>query len=74
MTKKIVQLCTSISRQQSCASEVAIDVQHMSRDEACAIGRVDPADSIGPILGYLVALLAGLIIVAIVPWISTGFL
>jgi tripartite ATP-independent transporter DctM subunit len=41
---------------------------------ACAIGRVDPAEGIRPILGYLLALLAGLIIVAIFPWISTGFL
>ncbi|QUS39983.1 TRAP transporter large permease subunit [Tardiphaga alba] len=41
---------------------------------ACAIGRVDPAEGIKPILGYLLALLAGLIIVAIFPWISIGFL
>jgi tripartite ATP-independent transporter DctM subunit len=41
---------------------------------ACAIGRVDPADGIRPILGYLLALLAGLIVVAIFPWISIGFL
>lgn len=41
---------------------------------ACAIGRVDPAEGIRPILGYLLALLAGLIIVAVFPWISTGFL
>jgi TRAP-type C4-dicarboxylate transport system permease large subunit len=41
---------------------------------ACAIGRVDPAQGIRPILGYMVALLAGLIIVAIFPWISIGFL
>jgi tripartite ATP-independent transporter DctM subunit len=41
---------------------------------ACAIGRVDPAQGIRPILGYLLALLAGLIIVAIFPWISIGFL
>lgn len=41
---------------------------------ACAIGRVDPAEGIRPILGYLLALLAGLIIVAIFPWISIGFL
>jgi tripartite ATP-independent transporter DctM subunit len=41
---------------------------------ACAIGRVDPAEGIRPILGYLLALLIGLIIVAIFPWISTGFL
>ncbi|QDM22235.1 TRAP transporter large permease subunit [Tardiphaga sp. vice154] len=41
---------------------------------ACAIGRVDPAEGIRLILGYLLALLAGLIIVAIFPWISIGFL
>jgi tripartite ATP-independent transporter DctM subunit len=41
---------------------------------ACAIGKVDPAEGIRPILGYLFALLVGLIIVAIFPWISIGFL
>jgi tripartite ATP-independent transporter DctM subunit len=41
---------------------------------ACAIGRVDPAQGIRPIWGYMLALLAGLVIVAIFPWISVGFL
>jgi tripartite ATP-independent transporter DctM subunit len=41
---------------------------------ACAIGRVDPAEGVRPIMGYLFALLVGLIIVAIFPWISIGFL
>jgi tripartite ATP-independent transporter DctM subunit len=41
---------------------------------ACAIGRVDPAEGIRPIWGYLLALMAGLIVVAIFPWISIGFL
>jgi tripartite ATP-independent transporter DctM subunit len=41
---------------------------------ACAIGRVDPADGIRPIWGYMLALLVGLIVVAIFPWISIGFL
>jgi tripartite ATP-independent transporter DctM subunit len=41
---------------------------------ACAIGRVDPAEGIRPIWGYMLALMAGLIIVAIFPWISIGFL
>jgi tripartite ATP-independent transporter DctM subunit len=41
---------------------------------ACAIGRVDPAQGIRPIWGYLLALLVGLIIVAAFPWISIGFL
>jgi tripartite ATP-independent transporter DctM subunit len=41
---------------------------------ACAIGRVDPAEGVRPIWGYLLALLVGLIVVAIFPWISIGFL
>jgi tripartite ATP-independent transporter DctM subunit len=41
---------------------------------ACAIGRVDPAEGIKPIWGYMLALLIGLAIVAIFPWISIGFL
>jgi tripartite ATP-independent transporter DctM subunit len=41
---------------------------------ACAIGRVDPAEGMRPILGYMLALMVGLIIVAAFPWISIGFL
>lgn len=41
---------------------------------ACAIGRVDPAEGIRPIWGYMLALLIGLAIVAIFPWLSIGFL
>ncbi len=41
---------------------------------ACAIGRVNPDEGIGPIVGYMVALLIGTVIVAFVPWISIGFL
>jgi tripartite ATP-independent transporter DctM subunit len=41
---------------------------------ACAIGRVDPSEGVRPIWGYLLALLVGLIVVAIFPWISIGFL
>lgn len=41
---------------------------------ACAIGRVDPNDGIKPLWGYMIALLAGLILVAAIPWISIGFL
>ncbi len=41
---------------------------------ACAIGRVDPAQGIRPIWGYLLALLIGLVVVAVFPWISIGFL
>lgn len=41
---------------------------------ACAIGRVDPAEGIKSIWGYMLALLIGLVIVAVFPWISIGFL
>lgn len=41
---------------------------------ACAVGRVDPAQGMRPIVGYVIALLVGLAIVAAVPWISIGFL
>jgi tripartite ATP-independent transporter DctM subunit len=41
---------------------------------ACAIGRVNPSEGLKPILPYLVALFIGTIVVAAVPWISTGFL
>lgn len=41
---------------------------------ACAIGKVHPDEGIGPIWAYMGALLAGLAIVAAIPWISTGFL
>lgn len=41
---------------------------------ACAIGQVHPNEGIRPLLGYMVALLLGLILVACVPWFSIGFL
>ncbi|MCP3397183.1 MULTISPECIES: TRAP transporter large permease subunit [unclassified Bradyrhizobium] len=41
---------------------------------ACAISRVNPDAGMKPIVGYIAALLIGLAIVALVPWISTGFL
>jgi len=41
---------------------------------ACAIGRVNPDEGMRPILGYMLALMIGLILVAAVPWISIGFL
>ena len=41
---------------------------------ACRIGNVSPDEAIGAIWPYLVALLAGLVVIAAVPWISTGFL
>ena len=41
---------------------------------ACAIGRVDPDARHPADLGYMLALLVGLVIVATFPWISIGFL
>jgi tripartite ATP-independent transporter DctM subunit len=41
---------------------------------ACAIGRVEPAQGMRPIWAYMLALMIGTVIVAAVPWISTGFL
>ena len=41
---------------------------------ACAIGRVNPDEGIRPIMGYLAALFVGLRVVALVLWISIGFL
>lgn len=41
---------------------------------ACAVGRVPPDEGMRPIVGYLLALVAGLIVVAAIPWISIGFL
>jgi tripartite ATP-independent transporter DctM subunit len=41
---------------------------------ACAIGRVDPAEGMRPIWGYMLMLVIGTIIVAAVPWLSIGFL
>ena len=41
---------------------------------ACAISRINPDEGMRPIVGYVLALIVGLIIVAAVPWISIGFL
>ncbi len=41
---------------------------------ACAIGRVSPDAGMKRIWPYMAALLAGLLLVAAVPWLSTGFL
>ncbi|EWY40931.1 ABC transporter permease [Skermanella stibiiresistens SB22] len=41
---------------------------------ASAIGRVNPDEGMRPIVGYMVALLVGLILVAAIPWLSIGFL
>ncbi len=41
---------------------------------ACAISRINPDEGMRPIVGYVLALIVGLAIVAAVPWISIGFL
>ncbi len=41
---------------------------------ACVIGKVDPVEGFRPIGAYMIALLIGIVLVAAVPWISTGFL
>lgn len=41
---------------------------------ACAISRIRPDEGMKPIVGYMLALLVGLILVAAIPWISIGFL
>ncbi|PZU93829.1 MAG: ABC transporter permease [Chelatococcus sp.] len=41
---------------------------------ACAISKVNPDEGLKYIWAYMLALLIGLVIVAAVPWISTGFL
>ncbi|CAO3435757.1 TRAP transporter large permease [Azospirillum doebereinerae] len=41
---------------------------------ACAISRIHPDEGMKPIVGYILALIVGLIVVAAVPWISIGFL
>ena len=41
---------------------------------ACAIGKAQPEETVRPMLPYMIALIAGLLIVAFVPWISLGFL
>ncbi len=41
---------------------------------ACAISRIHPDEGMKPIVGYMIALLIGLVIVAAVPWISIGFI
>ena len=41
---------------------------------ACAISKVNPNEGIRPIGGYMLALFVGLLFVAAIPWISTGFL
>ncbi|RTD83264.1 TRAP transporter large permease subunit [Variovorax atrisoli] len=41
---------------------------------ACAVSKVNPDDGIRYIWGYIGAMLVGLMIVAMFPWFSTGFL
>ena len=41
---------------------------------ACAISRIHPDEGMKPIVGYMIALFIGTVLVAAVPWISTGFL
>ena len=41
---------------------------------ACAIGRLSPDEAMKRIWPYLAAVLVGLVVVALVPWFSTGFL
>jgi tripartite ATP-independent transporter DctM subunit len=41
---------------------------------ACAVSRIHPNAGMRPILAYLAALAVGTIVIAAVPWISTGFL
>jgi len=41
---------------------------------ACAISRINPDAGMRPIVGYIVALLIGLLAIILVPWFSIGFL
>ncbi len=41
---------------------------------ACAISRIHPDAGMRPIVGYIVALLIGLLAIILVPWFSIGFL
>lgn len=41
---------------------------------ACAIGKVSPDEGMRAIWGYMLVLFVGVLVVAAVPWLSTGFL
>jgi len=41
---------------------------------ACAIGKVSPDLAVGRVWIYLAALLIGVILIVIFPWLSIGFL
>jgi tripartite ATP-independent transporter DctM subunit len=42
--------------------------------QSCLIGKVSSDEAFGPIWAYMATLVAALLIIAAVPWISTGFL
>ena len=41
---------------------------------ASAIAKVNPDEAIRPMTGYVIALLVGILIIAMIPWLSIGFL
>jgi TRAP-type C4-dicarboxylate transport system permease large subunit len=41
---------------------------------SCAIGNVSPDAGMKPIVPYLVGLFLGLLVLALLPWVSVGFL
>lgn len=41
---------------------------------ACVVSKVSPDEGMQPIVGYMITLLIGIVIVALVPWLSIGFL
>ncbi len=41
---------------------------------ACAVGKVNPNEGVGPMLRYALALFVGVVIIALVPWFSVGFI
>ena len=41
---------------------------------ACAIGKSEPSEAMGPIWAYLIALVLGTFLIAAIPWLSIGFL
>ncbi|BDB27257.1 TRAP transporter large permease subunit [Cupriavidus sp. P-10] len=41
---------------------------------ACAIAKVNPDKGMRPIIGYIIAMVVGLILVAVFPWLSIGLL
>jgi len=41
---------------------------------ACAISRVNPDLGLRPMAGYVLALLVGTLVIAAIPWLSTGLL